>query len=784
MKKVILFLVMCVSVYAQVIPIDSLRRQDANGVPFLLGQTVTVRGVVTMSQELGTPLVYLQDPTGGTIGYDGTFWTNTNNGDSVQVTGVVTQFNGLTEFTPVSSSTVLASNIPYTSRIVTCSNVRLNGETYEAQLIRINGITAVHNTSGANVTQWTTSGSGTNYRVLVGNDSVEIRIYSSTNIANSPIPPFPFDVVALVSQFDSSPPYTSGYQILPRSLNDFIVTGGSGPLLSSITYTNILPTSVTINWQSSTASDSKVRWQRADSNYQVVSYTDSTSDGANVTTHSVTLNGLQPGRVYYYNVSSTDGSGTGTSPQQYFCTGSNSTGAMNVYFNRSVDTLLSTGENAQGNVNFQTKLLQRINAAQYSIDIAIYSFNDMTQIRDAIINAKIRGVKIRLVYDYRENGTNQQLVQDLLAAGILMSKRPNADFMHNKFFIFDNRDFSSATDDWLWTGSTNITQAQLFDDANNVIEIQDQTLATIYTREFEEMWGSANDIPIPSRAKFGPQKSDNTPHLLNIAGKRVEVYFSPSDNPSTRIEDVINLQTDNSILFCILSYTRCNIMNRMKVKYDAGKNVRGVFDDGENSSASSVYKTMKGLTGGGCSNPLWSPPADVWLDSRAGQLHHKYILVDAYTPTSSPVTITGSYNFSNNATFDNDENFLVIYDARVANLYLQEFNMRYRDGGGTNPIGITQISSEIPSEFRLFQNYPNPFNPSSTIKYQVANTGLIKLTIYDALGREVKSLVNKLQPQGTYSVEFEGTDLTSGIYFYTLEADGMRIDSKKMVLVK
>ncbi len=56
--------------------------------------------------------------------------------------------------------------------------------------------------------------------------------------------------------------------------------------------------------------------------------------------------------------------------------------------------------------------------------------------------------------------------------------------------------------------------------------------------------------------------------------------------------------------------------------------------------------------------------------------------------------------------------------------------------------------------------------------------------MYDALGREVKSLVNKLQGEGTYSVEFEGTELTSGIYFYTLESDGMRVDSKKMVLVK
>ena len=110
--------------------------------------------------------------------------------------------------------------------------------------------------------------------------------------------------------------------------------------------------------------------------------------------------------------------------------------------------------------------------------------------------------------------------------------------------------------------------------------------------------------------------------------------------------------------------------------------------------------------------------------------------------------------------------------------------MRYRDGGGTNPIGITQLSNEIPTEFVLYQNYPNPFNPSSTIKYQVAHTGLIKLTVYDVVGREVSKLVNEFQNSGTYSIDFEGDDLTSGIYFYTLEADGMRIDSKKMVLVK
>jgi len=780
MKKVILFLLVSISIYGQVIPIDSVRSQDANGVPLLLGQTVTVRGVVTMSQELGSPLVYFQDPTGGMVGYDGTFWTNTNQGDSVQVTGVVTQFNGLTELTPVNSSTILSTNVPFAPKVVSCSDIRLSGEDYEGQLIRINGVTAVHNLSGQNVTVWTTSSSGTNYRILVGNDSVEIRIFTSTNIANSPVPPFPFDVIALTSQFDATPPYNSGYQILPRSLNDFI-TSGSGPLLSSITYSNIQQTGVTISWQTSTPSTSRVRWQAADSNYQVISYTDSISSGTLTTNHSVTLSGLEQGRIYYYNVSSTDTGGTATSPMQYFCTQSSSTGTMNVYFNKSVDTTLHSGEKALGFSNFQTRLVNRINAAQYSIDMALYSFNDLIPVRDALINAKVRGVKIRFVY---ENRTNQELVNDLIAAGIPIIKRPNSELMHNKFFIFDYRNHTSSTDDWVWTGSTNVTQAQFFTDANNVIEIQDKTLAAVYTREFEEMWGSATDVPILSRAKFGPNKSDNTPHILNIAGKRVDAYFSPSDNPSSQIENVINTQTNNSILFCVLAYTRCNIMNRMKVKYDAGMNVRGVFDDAEENSSSSVYRTMKGLTGGGCSNPLWSPPADVWVDNQTGQLHHKYILIDAYTPTSSPVTITGSFNFSNNATFDNDENFLVVYDERITNLYLQEFYMRYRDAGGTNPIGITQISAEVPAEFRLQQNYPNPFNPSSTIKYQVANGGLIELSVYNTLGQEVMKLVNENQNAGSYSVEFEGANLTSGVYFYTLLADGKRIDTKKMVLVK
>lgn len=87
------------------------------------------------------------------------------------------------------------------------------------------------------------------------------------------------------------------------------------------------------------------------------------------------------------------------------------------------------------------------------------------------------------------------------------------------------------------------------------------------------------------------------------------------------------------------------------------------------------------------------------------------------------------------------------------------------------------------SEYGLFNNYPNPFNPSTIIKYQLLKGGHVKLRVYDILGREVKILVDEFQTNGRYEIEFNGSNLPSGIYFYRLEANDF-VDSKKMVLVK
>ncbi len=80
-----------------------------------------------------------------------------------------------------------------------------------------------------------------------------------------------------------------------------------------------------------------------------------------------------------------------------------------------------------------------------------------------------------------------------------------------------------------------------------------------------------------------------------------------------------------------------------------------------------------------------------------------------------------------------------------------------------------------------WQNYPNPFNPKTIINYQLRITNLVKLTVYDVLGHEVSTLVNEKQSPGTYQVEFDGSGLSSGVYFYKLVTEGFT-DVKRMML--
>jgi len=99
------------------------------------------------------------------------------------------------------------------------------------------------------------------------------------------------------------------------------------------------------------------------------------------------------------------------------------------------------------------------------------------------------------------------------------------------------------------------------------------------------------------------------------------------------------------------------------------------------------------------------------------------------------------------------------------------------------PTGIDQTDYSLPEKYSLHQNYPNPFNPSTVIKYAVGSKQFVSLKIYDVLGNELATLVNEEKPAGNYEVNFNASKLSSGVYFYRIQA-GSFVETKKMILLK
>ena len=98
-------------------------------------------------------------------------------------------------------------------------------------------------------------------------------------------------------------------------------------------------------------------------------------------------------------------------------------------------------------------------------------------------------------------------------------------------------------------------------------------------------------------------------------------------------------------------------------------------------------------------------------------------------------------------------------------------------------LGTNTQHNNVPVDYYLSQNYPNPFNPTTQISYAIPSAGNVKLVVFDILGREIATLVNEFKTAGYYGVNFDASNLASGIYVYRIEAGDFR-DTKKMLLIK
>lgn len=607
------------------------------------GATVTVRGVVTNGGELGSSIRYLQDATAGIAAYS--YSLNTvERGDSMVVTGVLKIYNQLLEIDPVTSFNVISIKPLPAPKLITPSQLK---EQYESQLVTMEGV-VFDNAGGV-------FAGNTNYNITQGGQSCQVRVNNSSNLVNQIIPADAVTLVGICSQFHFSDP-NSGYQLLLRDQND-IISNSSIAFTTPLTISNITTASFSLSWNTNIAGTTELYYGRTpqlELGHQSISGTG--------TTHSISLSGLNPSDLIYVSAFSVASQDTGWSGLKPFITQSVSSGSIKTYFTRPVDTTVSTGVKAiQIYRAVDDTCIAYINRAKQSVDVAIYNFNNegLSSIANALNAAYARGVVVRVVTD---GSTNNSAIPDLVG-GIGKIGRPGGTgIMHNKFMVIDVNS-SNPNDPIVWTGSCNWTDQNVNTDANNVLFIQDASLARVYTLEFNEMFGSETATPNMANAKFGPTKSDNTPHELIIGGKRVELFFSPSDGVNSQLISHI-ATADNDLEIGTMLITRTIISDAIIERSEEGVNSRVII-----SSRSTSPQVIDPL-----SNALGINFREY---HEQGMLHSKSMIVDQSNPASDPFVWTGSHNWSDAANVSNDENSIVIYDAQISNLFYQEFKKRY-----------------------------------------------------------------------------------------------------------
>lgn len=683
--------------------------------------TVTVQGIVTNGGELG-PIRYIQDATGGIGIYNPSVANSLSPGDLVTVSGQLTEYNCLLEITNETSFTYTVNSSGAVPEPTNLSAQAGFTETYEGQLVRIEAV------------QFTSAGlafnGNNNYNIQdIDGNTYQVRINSnSTTIVGALIPSGFLNVVGIMSQFQGS------YQLLPRTFSDFEFLGTAPVFTSSVAQTNLTTNSFTLQFETLNIGNTTVHYGLTpDLELGTV------TDDVFTTSHSIDVSGLEPGNIYYVQVESTSPEGdVSYSAVLAMATVSLSSGYIKVYFNRPVDTSVSTGVDAiYLNQSIPDTLIAYIDRAQETIDMAAYTFDNENAIVDALVAAQTRGVQIRIVAD---SGINPTVLASLPGSKVL---RPGSlpGIMHNKFVIIDA--FSeNPNDPIVWTGSTNFTDQQITVDPNSVIIFQDQSLAKGYTLEFEEMHNGV----------FSSNKTDNTPKNYLIGGVRVESYFSPTDPMNSIIINTVR-SADYDLYFSLLTFTRTDIAYAIEDEIYDGNFAAGTIDQITSAEAQEVYLILEDKMG-----------ERLRVDVNSAIHHHKYLIVDPNLPGSDPTVLAGSHNWSNSAAFRNDENTVVIHDASIANQYYQEFVKRYIEYGGTELVDSIVFVRNVQLPPANISVYPNPVNATLQVQYQVQSTEQnLPIQISNSLGQVVYSGIVDVNNSGSHSVNV--SHLGTGLYF-------------------
>jgi phosphatidylserine/phosphatidylglycerophosphate/cardiolipin synthase-like enzyme len=287
------------------------------------------------------------------------------------------------------------------------------------------------------------------------------------------------------------------------------------------------------------------------------------------------------------------------------------------------------------------RFVQFVDASTRSLDVAAYEF-DLENVAQAMTRAKSRGVAVRMVTDTDTvNATRDEETQKALKivrdAGITIVPDERSAIMHHKFAVRDGEE--------IWTGSWNLTVGDTYRLNNNAVRMRSPELARAFTEEFETMF---------VQKKFGvgrPRGAVNPP--VQVGDMRVQLLFAPEDGVAQKVAERIT-QASSQIRFLAFSFTHDGIGQAVLDRAKGGVSVAGVF---EKTGSETRFSEMGAMKQAGL---------DVYQDGNPYVMHHKVFVLDGKT------TVFGSFNFSDGADRDNDENLLIVDDPGLAGRYLEE----------------------------------------------------------------------------------------------------------------
>jgi len=659
-------------------------------------QVVSTSGIVTAVNAAGYNIQDGTDIRSGIYVYDQTY--SPALGDEIEITGTATEFFDLTEIVDLTAFEITSSGNVLPSPIELSTN-DISQEDYEGMLVKVNQATCTNADLGFGEFELN-DGSG-----ACAVDDLYYLFAATQGEDYNVTGPLHYSF--------------SAYKIIPRNADDI---ENANPLFFTVSpkEKDLTTTSITVSWETNVPAISIVEYGLTPDILDTY-----LEDSDLSTTHEIILENLQPATIYYVRPVSAEGGNSTPTKIHVMCTASESSGEMKVYFNHPIDQEVATVSDAIYTDAITDTIISYIDLAENTLDFTMYEAQNEA-IVNAINAAYDRGVTVRVISD--DEGDNAVLIDNLNTA-IPVIEGNAAGIMHNKFMIVDKDDVNNA---WLLTGSMNHTGANLGWDYNNVICIQDQSLAKGYTLEFEEMWAGI----------FGSEKTDNTPHCFNINGVAVESYFSPSDGVANRIVHAID-NAENELAFAILVFTENSLGTAVLNAHDRGVDVKGIIDYVEFNGDEYDFLLDNGVNVQDYQNTDGSQ----WPDGPT--LHHKYAVIDYGAGSANPLLITGSHNWTASAGSIHDENTLLIYDAEVANWYQQEFWARF--------FGVVGVEEQfVENELGLF---PNP--AVDNFKVELPANG--QLQVFNLEG---KLLFSKEMNEGIQQVDIEAFPTGSYILWF------------------